>query len=97
MENATIKHIKKLDTQIAALEKILKSKEYLAAGLLVAVNVGVPEDDCTYDINNITIGVFSGNEEKVLKLLLESIKASREKYMEYLQEELKIIEAFLTF
>lgn len=82
--------LREIDSNITSIEKVLKKKEYEAAGLQVELYVG-PE----WMIGTFQFGVFSGIETELLQLMLKGLKNSKEQYLKYLQKEYSEIQSYL--
>lgn len=87
--NNTIRRIKSLQSQIKSLEKILKDKEYLAAGLTLSLNVGDLKEDEEMDLRNLSFGMYSGIERELLELLLKGCNESLRCNTENLEKDIK--------
>lgn len=89
-----IRQIKKIDSQIKTICRILKSGEYMAAGLALSINVGQKHEDFEETITDICIGI-SGEPESILKLIVESLTQSRKFWIDSLNRDIVAGQTFL--
>lgn len=85
----SVARIKKLQSQIKSLEKILKDGEYHAAGITLSLNVGDVEEDEEMVLRNLSFGVYSGIEKQLLELLLKGCKESLRFHIAALENDIK--------
>ncbi len=87
----TVETIQEIVTQLNKLNKIKKDKEYIAAGLTVGLTVGYQKDNYQYDIENLSLGVYSGIEEELINLLIKGLESRLSEWTKILEKESKEI------
>ena len=89
--NNFVQRIQTIDAQRAKIKKMLERGEHIGAGLMVAVNCGVPGDDVQWDLN---LEVMHETED-LLKLLDKSLEKSRELQLIMLRGDVRVANEFL--
>lgn len=87
----TLEKIIELDKKISVVEKSLKDKDYMGAGIEIDYKIG-ENGNCLFGIQ---LSALSGNEEIFLKLMLQSLESSKKFYVDNAHKEyLKLGEYF---
>ncbi len=90
--NNNIKRIKQLEGQIAALQKLTSTDDYLAAGLTLGLHVGPLRDDDDYDINV----ELTNNLTNIILCITGSLKVQVIERLAYAKNELNELQSFLS-
>lgn len=91
MNNKNITRIKQLEAQIAALQKLTRTDDYLAAGLTIGLHVGSLHSGEDYDLK---VEVTS-NLHPIIRLISESLKEQISERTIYAKSELAELQSFL--
>lgn len=86
-----IESIKKVEQQIAKLEKILKTGSHVGAGLVLSLNVGPEQNDEPIDLPDLQLCV---DTEAILTAILGSLKASRHQRESFARKEMTDLQTF---
>lgn len=89
----SIERINEIDRNLAVLNKIIDRGEHLAAGLEIALNVGVRQPDDDFDLE-VSLGM-SANTEHILELIREGLLRSRKWHVAQLTKDLEKLQEFL--
>lgn len=87
--NASLDRIKKIDSQLTALDAIIRSREHIGAGLSLHILVGPERDDSEF----LNLEISSGAPE-LLSLLRNSLLASRDLNVSLARLDLKELTTF---
>ena len=89
--NNNIKRIKQLEGQIAALQKLTSTDDYLAAGLTLGLHVGpLRDDDYTVNVE------LTSNLTNIILCITGSLRAQVIERLAYAKNELTELQSFLS-
>ena len=87
-----IKRIKQLEAQIASLQKLTSTDDYLATSLTLGLHVGPLSDDDDYDINV----ELTNNLTNIILCITGSLKVQVIERLAYAKNELNELQSFLS-
>jgi hypothetical protein len=89
----SIDRIEQIDRNLAVLNKIADRGDHLAAGLEIAINVGVRQPDDDYDLE-VSLGLMA-DTPAILALIRDQLLTTRKWYVRQLSKDLEKLQAFL--
>ena len=92
--NEYIGHIKRIDEQLKAINRIKDHRDFMVAGLEISLNVGPCGADEEPDVAGIQLGI-SGLPEDLLALLIESLTRTRAYWINAAHLEVMALQDFL--
>lgn len=90
--NKHIARIQQLETQLAALHKLLNTDDYLAAGLTIGLHQGPLRNDEDYDIQV----EITNNLQPIIKLINNSLNEQILERFTYARSELAELHSFIS-
>jgi len=90
--NSNVARIKQLESQVAALQKLSRTDDYLAAGLTIGLHAGPLRSDEDYDIKV----EVSCNLNPIIRLICVSLKEQIKEHLIYAKSELAELQTFLS-